>query len=335
MAAASSFSSLSSAPSSAAASEAAACRGRGLLCGAELLYLEEGVACNVREDGRACVDVRPSQVDTFALPKCSASSIVRSSENTVLCGVSMQLARPTAAPDEGEVFLTVDCSAALGVGGVGGGVALESFGLGEGSSNGSLQALLSDMVLSAVDKKRLCLVPGKLVWKVFVDCMVLKAGGCLLDAVSLAVHAALRTTVLPCVFVDDEEGEEGDGAFGQISIRCDEREAAGECFPVEDIPIIVTVGEIANRYVWDMTSSEESACVCRLLVAVSPRDHKCVGVQKLGASLIDISTLPTVMVNSQHVCREIFERLERQIASQKTKKNSQQLSAFMRSMADL
>ncbi|CBZ52427.1 putative exosome complex exonuclease [Neospora caninum Liverpool] len=281
-------------------------RGKGVLCAAELLYLEDGVACNVREDGRACIDVRPSQVDTFALPKCSASSIVRSSENTVLCGVSMQLARPTNAPDEGEVFVTVDCSAALGVDGARG-AAFDSVGIGEGSSSTSLQALVGDMVLSSVDKKKLCLVPGKLMWKVFVDCMVLKAGGCLLDAVSLSVHAALRTTT----------------------------EVAGEPFPAEDVPIIVTVGEIANRYVWDMTSNEESACTGRLLVAVSPREHKCVGIQKLGASLVDISTLPTVMVNSQRVCREIFERLDRQVASQKTKKHSQQLSAFMRSMADL
>nr|CEL66399.1 TPA: exosome complex exonuclease, putative [Neospora caninum Liverpool] len=308
-------------------------RGKGVLCAAELLYLEDGVACNVREDGRACIDVRPSQVDTFALPKCSASSIVRSSENTVLCGVSMQLARPTNAPDEGEVFVTVDCSAALGVDGARG-AAFDSVGIGEGSSSTSLQALVGDMVLSSVDKKKLCLVPGKLMWKVFVDCMVLKAGGCLLDAVSLSVHAALRTTTLPCVFVDDD-GEEGENEFGQISIRCDEREVAGEPFPAEDVPIIVTVGEIANRYVWDMTSNEESACTGRLLVAVSPREHKCVGIQKLGASLVDISTLPTVMVNSQRVCREIFERLDRQVASQKTKKHSQQLSAFMRSMADL
>ncbi|PFH34610.1 3' exoribonuclease family, domain 1 domain-containing protein [Besnoitia besnoiti] len=318
---------------SAAAEDPAAHRGRSLLSTAELLYLEEGIACNVREDGRACIHVRPSEVETFALPKCSASAIVRSSENTVLCGISVQLARPTGVPDEGEFYLTADCSAALGVGGV----ALEAFGLGEGSSSGSLQSLLADMMLSAIDRKKLCLVPGKLIWKVFADCVVLKAGGCLLDAISLAVHAALRTTVLPCVFVDDEEGEEGEDGdtFGPISIRCDEREGAGEPFPAEDVPIIVTVGEIANRHVWDMTSNEESACSCRLLVAVSPRAYKAVGVQKLGASLIDLSTLPTVMTNSQHVCREIFARLAQQLAKQKKQKTRQQLHAFMRTMADL
>ncbi|PHJ18908.1 3 exoribonuclease domain 1 domain-containing protein [Cystoisospora suis] len=65
--------------------------GKGSLSAAQLLFLEEGIACNVREDGRSCIDIRPSDVYVHVLPKSASSSLVCSTENVVLCGVSVCL----------------------------------------------------------------------------------------------------------------------------------------------------------------------------------------------------------------------------------------------------
>ncbi|XP_058515627.1 uncharacterized protein LOC131479000 [Ochotona princeps] len=368
---------------------------------AEQLFLEEGAECGVREDGRACCDVLPSDVMTHVLPQCHASAAVRSSENAVLCGVQLQVGKPSAlAPGEGIVFLGIDCAAAVGPrvggGGAAGARGPSDFAEGTGGSQ-RMQSLLVDLMLgpAAIDKSKLCILPGKLCFHVYIDCMVLMAGGSLLDALSLSIVAALRTLILPNVFVetdeedeDEKEGDEGEGDNAILNVACDERphdvsvrlqcyiysyirqihrnlkgevntsilpythgghnnrvpadvrglirlETAGTPFPASNIPLIVTVGQIGRHYVWDMRASEEAACSSRLAVAVTSQGLKSVGLQTLGNSLVDPATFSSLMVSSQRVCGELFNRLEERLRIQRRQQRQQQLHAFMEMMQEL
>ncbi|CAI9149330.1 unnamed protein product, partial [Rangifer tarandus platyrhynchus] len=103
---------------------------------------------------------------------------------------------------------------------------------------------------------------------------VLMAGGSLLDALSLSIVAALRTLI----------------------------ETEGKPFPAENVPLVVTVGQIGRHYVWDMRSSEEAACSSRLAVAVSPAGFKSVGLQALAIHLHMRTQLDAQAISACHAC---------------------------------
>lgn len=93
-------------------------------------------------------------------------------------------------------------SAGVGVGEAGYGGALtkkESVGLGEGGGgeNSSIQSLLAEMMFSpqALDRTLLCVTPGKAVWRVFVDCMVLIMQPSCLSAKTHHPSIALRLRI--------------------------------------------------------------------------------------------------------------------------------------------
>lgn len=54
---------------------------------------------------------------------------------------------------------------------------------------------------ASLARSTLCLVPGKVAWTVHVDAVVLTYDGALVDAVSVAIRAALLSTRLPHVEV--------------------------------------------------------------------------------------------------------------------------------------
>ncbi|KAL8269866.1 hypothetical protein Esti_006198 [Eimeria stiedai] len=151
-------------------------------------------------------------------------------------------------------------------------------------------------------------------WRLSIDVIVLKAGGCLLDAVSLAIWAAFRDLRLPNVLV--EEGEEKDQGLAAADLRvsCDERISAGRPYPVETVPIFLTAAQIGGSYIWDLTDVE-AACADSFLVAVLMPSGACVGLQKFGHVLCDCRTLQTTLATSQRLSREIFGDLHRQCES--------------------
>jgi exosome complex component RRP42 len=51
----------------------------------------------------------------------------------------------------------------------------------------------------SLDLKSLCVLPGKTCWVVYVDALLLNDGGNVLDALSIAVRAALALTRIPKV----------------------------------------------------------------------------------------------------------------------------------------
>jgi hypothetical protein len=59
----------------------------------------------------------------------------------------------------------------------------------------------------ALDRGALCIVPGKFVWTIHVDVVILQSGGNLMDLVALAAFAALNDTayvgyyVYACMYV--------------------------------------------------------------------------------------------------------------------------------------
>ena len=79
---------------------------------AERLYIEAGVACGVRADGRGLEDFRPLQLETGLLQQASGSARLRLAGTDVLAGVKCEVAEPLPdRPAEGRLAFTVEWSA--------------------------------------------------------------------------------------------------------------------------------------------------------------------------------------------------------------------------------
>ncbi|KAM6373378.1 exosome complex component RRP42 isoform 4-T6 [Alca torda] len=215
-----------------------------VLSEAEKLYIVHGVQVAVasaalqeedlRVDGRGCEDYRCAEVETDVVSNTSGSARVKLGHTDILVGVKAEMGTPKLEkPDEGYLEFFVDCSANAtpefeGRGGE---------ELGTEIANTLYRVFSSE---SSVDLKSLCINPREHCWVLYVDVLLLECGGNLLDAISIAVKAALFNTRIPKVRVlEDEEGskeiELSDDPYDCIRLN------------VDDVPCIVTLSKTGKR----------------------------------------------------------------------------------------
>ncbi|OEH76056.1 exosome complex [Cyclospora cayetanensis] len=310
---------------------------QGAVCHAEATFTREGAACGIRPDGRCPVELRPRILACGILPLSCSSAAIQTEENVVIVTADADLILPGAGGQQEPYSLSVGCGAAE--------QELADVTGGDGASLSSLlQATLEQLLLPH-------LVPlkdegGKASWRISLDVIVLKAGGCLLDAVSLAIWGALKSLRLPSVLIEEAEEKDQGLAVTDLNVSCDERYvekirlaflelssppaecsmrasrllhssiAAGRPYPIDTVPILLTAAQIGGTYLWDLTDVE-AACADSFLVAAILPSGACVALQKFGHILSDCRTLQTTLTISQRLSREILEDLKRQ--SEQTK----------------
>ncbi|MGN6559639.1 MAG: exosome complex protein Rrp42, partial [Candidatus Nitrosocosmicus sp.] len=115
-----------------------------------------------------------------------------------------------------------------------------------------------------LDLDKLSLIPGKIVYTIFVDCSIINSDGNLLDATSYAVVAALLTCKLPVFIVQDDKVVD----TGEIMPP-----------PLTTIPISVTAVRIGDSVLLDPTMEEE-ACMDARLTITTQSDGDFVALQK-------------------------------------------------------
>ena len=230
-----------------------------LLSESEKTFICHGVEDNFRTDGRARGDVRPLVLETGVVSHASGSCHLRLANTDILVGVKTELETPhPGAPDQGRIEFFVDCSAN----------ATPSF---EGRGGESLATAISGVLSRAYSSKEvldlssLVVLAGHTCWILYVDILVLEVGGNILDAVSIAVKAALATTRIPRLSVTSVDGGEP-----EIEI-CDSVGTEGYTkLDVARAPVVVTTARIGNQCVVDPSPEEEECSSASLLVAVTP-----------------------------------------------------------------
>ncbi|KAI2653096.1 Exosome complex component RRP42 [Labeo rohita] len=131
----------------------------------------------------------------------------------------------------------------------------------------------------SVDLRSLCICPGENCWVLYVDVLLLQCDGNLFDAISIAIKAALFNTRIPKVHIsEDEEGVK------EIELSDDPYDCMR--LNVENVPCIVTLCKIGQRYVVDATLQEKACSVASLLISVT---HKgmVTCVRKMGGGSLD------------------------------------------------
>lgn len=271
---------------------------------AERRFLLDGVAQGVRNDGRGCYDYRRVCFEMDPLPTATSSCRLRAGETDCLVSVKCDVIKTNRqCPAAGNFQVSVDCAASVSF------ALSDSWNLQEAS--GQLSALLETLCASddVVDRDALCLIPGEFAWDVRAEILVLTCGGNLLDSVSLALSATLMETLLPKVDVVEamEEGE-------VCQIRVDDRPEVGTPFPLKRLPLCVTVAQIQQRFLFDVTWEEELCADAMLCVVVDARCGDVMGLHKIGRGLFDLSAVPSMLQRCRAAAATLVQQLQRELA---------------------
>ena len=236
-----------------------------------------------RIDGRAPDQIRPLKIETGLIQKANGSARVTLGNTQVIAGVKIATGTPFPdTPDKGLLVVNAEILPMASPYAEAGPPSEEAIELARVVDRGVRE---SEMV----DLANLCLVPGKSVVTVFVDCNVMNVDGNLFDATSYAVVSALRTSKMKKYVVRDEKAE-----------------ATEEWIPVpvERTPVSVTLARIGERMVVDPNTEEEASMDMRITITTDDDGHICAS-QKGEASTISPAQVLESADTSIRVGREI------------------------------
>lgn len=270
---------------------------------AERRFLLDGLAQGMRVDGRGCFDYRRVAFDTGTVPSATGSCRLRAGETDLIVAIKCDMAKPSRArPDAGDLRVSVDCAASVSV-------SLGLDGRDADDYGRQLSVILESLCAgdNVVDRGALCIVPGLFAWEVHVDVMVLASGGNLLDAATLALCAALGETVLPKVEIVEamEEGE-------MVQLKVDDRPEVGTPIPLQRLPLCVTVAQVKDQFLIDVTNEEKMCADASICVVVDARKGDVIGLQKLGRGMFDVATLPSMLERCRAAAAALMQQLERE-----------------------
>jgi len=166
-----------------------------------LEYYKEFLKENIRPDGRGLNKFRKTFLNIDSINTADGSALIRLGETMVVCGIKSELAEPTLEdPNKGYFIPNVDlpplCSS--------------EYLPGPPSDKSQV---LSQQVLEYFSNSQLlnldelCVQTKKLCWVLYADIVCISHDGNLLDAILIALLAALINTKLPVMKVNDETGE--------------------------------------------------------------------------------------------------------------------------------
>ncbi|KNC52398.1 exosome complex exonuclease RRP42 [Thecamonas trahens ATCC 50062] len=228
-----------------------------LVSPSEVAFLLQGVAHNLRSDGRSRTQLRPVVVETGLVSQANGSSRLRRGNTDVLVGVKLSVGVPDlAAPNTGRVEVAVECAPS----------ASPLFeGRGAREVNAGLAAAAASYLAApgALDLEALCIRPDTHCWVVHVDAVVLDSGGNVLDAVCAAARAALANTTLPRVSTVPSETP------GEFDLEVSDDPDDVIALDVSRLPVSVTLARLGDFYVADPTLEEEACQTAAFTVGVT------------------------------------------------------------------
>jgi exosome complex component RRP42 len=217
-----------------------------------------------RMDERALDQLRPLKIETGLIQKANGSARVHLGNTQVIAGVKIATGTPFPdTPDKGLLVVNAEILPMASPYAEAGPPSEDAIELARVVDRGIRE---SEMV----DLTKLCLVPGKSVVTVFVDCNVMNVDGNLFDATSYAVVAALRTSKMKKYVVKDDKVETTEDWIP---------------VPVEKTPVSVTLARIGEKLVVDPITEEEASMDMRITITTDDDGNICAS-QKGEASTI-------------------------------------------------
>ena len=165
-------------------------------------YINSLLEQNKRLDGREFNQARDVKFEIDLVKKAEGSAIVTLGGSKIIVGVKAQLGSPFPdTPDTGVITTGAELSP----------MASPYFESGPPSDAAIELARVTDRAIReshCIDLSKLCVIPKKSVWILFIDFYVLNHDGNLFDAAVMGTVAALSSTKIPKVkILEDDEVE--------------------------------------------------------------------------------------------------------------------------------
>jgi len=163
-----------------------------------LEYFKHFLKENIRPDGRQLTEFRRTVLNVGTVTTARGSAVLKLGHTMVVCGVTAELAEPTAEhPKRGYFVPNVELPP------------LCSLEFRPGPPDDKAQVLsqtVLDLVSSSnlLNLEELCIEEKKLVWVLYADIVCLSHDGNLMDAVTTVLYAALKNTKLPLITLNEE-----------------------------------------------------------------------------------------------------------------------------------
>jgi exosome complex component RRP42 len=263
----------------------------------EKLYIRQGIAQDIRADGRSRLSRRALTMESGLLSQSHGSSRVslKNGSTDVLASVKVEVAHGDFK--NGWVDLVIQCCPS---------VSEKMDGRAQEEMNIELTERMKRLVV--VDLPNLVIVPNKSVWIVCVDVMVFDTSGNLPDVISLAIYCALRDTLLPSIKLSGDKDEE------QL-IEVDADPAMGTRLSLDHWPICITLSKVDRWFVMDATLEEEFCMTAQISVAVDGTGRIC-GMQKGGFGALDVKEMQTMVDVANASSAQVFDAMRTSFSHQ-------------------
>jgi exosome complex component RRP42 len=218
----------------------------------------ESLSRGKRLDGRNFESYRDLEIEIGIIDKANGSAKVKLGNTEVLAGVKVETGEPfEGLENKGALIMSAEVLPTASSHVEPGPPDEEAIELSRVVDRGVRESKMLDL-------DKLSLIPGKIVYTIFVDCSIINSDGNLLDATSYAVVSALLTCKLPVYEV------QGDKVVDTGNIMPP---------PVTTIPVSVTAVRIGDSVLLD-PSMEEEACMDARITITTQSDGDLVALQK-------------------------------------------------------
>ncbi|MFX1513591.1 MAG: exosome complex protein Rrp42 [Promethearchaeota archaeon] len=212
-----------------------------------------------RPDGRAFDEIRDINIELGVIKKADGSAEVQLGRTKVIAGVKSEIGVPFSdTPDRGVLTHNIELSP----------LASPLFESGPPRKEAIELARVVDRSIresQAVPLEKICIVPEKHVWILFLDMYVLDHFGNLFDTSCLATMAALLNTRLPQVAIEDEEN---------ITIS-----EETDLVPLQHFAVSLTFAKIDDFILLDPDLEEERCAKARFTITFTEEGNIC-AIQK-------------------------------------------------------
>jgi exosome complex component RRP42 len=213
----------------------------------------ESISKGKRLDGRNLDEMRPVEIELDIIKKANGSAKVKIGDSEIVAGVKVETGEPfEGLENKGALILSAEVLPTASPYIEPGPPDEETVELARVVDRGIRE---SEMI----DLDKLVLIPGKVVYTIFVDCSIINADGNLFDATSYAVVSALITSRIP-VFEIQDDGKAVDTGKTQDP-------------PITTMPVSITAVRIGETVILDPTAEEEACMDARITITTNSNNE--------------------------------------------------------------
>ena len=227
----------------------------------------DAISKGKRLDGRNLDDIRPLEIELDIIKKANGSAKVKLGNSEVIAGVKIETGEPfEGLENKGALIVSAEVLPTASPYIEPGPPDEETVELARVVDRGIRE---SEMI----DLDKLVLVPGKIVYTIFVDCSIINADGNLFDATSYAVVSALASSKIPVFEMQD----------GKVVNTGNSQDP-----PVTTIPVSITAIRIGEAVILDPTSEEEACMNARITITTNSNgDYTAIQKGSTGAFTVE------------------------------------------------